>query len=453
MKLTSTLRRAAAGVAALGLALGAAAGDPVIGTWEGSWSRGGDSVDVVLEIRPTDAANRYSASFSSQRLRVAGIPFASARHDGCCGIHMELRGDETSTHFSGSIQGGELRGTFAEDGHAGGTFVMHRVRSERPEERTESVTFQNGPVRLAGTLVLPTTAPPYPALVMMHGSGAEGRWANRYLAGRLARAGIAVLVYDKRGVGESTGDWHTSSFDDLAHDAASAVTLLRARPDIAADAVGLYGNSQGATYSPLAVEDAQGVAFVIASAASGVAMDELERYSFGNALGVASLPPDDAALARRYVDAVVGVAYRGEPRARLDGIARTLSGKPWFMAPPAPADPYWAFARRTAAYDPLAHWKHVDVPVLLLYGSVDERTPVEASMQAIRRVLQRNHRAAPTVCIYRGADHGLREKRPGDEWPRDAPGYPEDLVRWTAWASHRGHGAPSAPDGLSQSCG
>jgi hypothetical protein len=366
---------------------------------------------------------------------------------------MELRGDETSTHFSGSIQGGELRGTFAEDGHAAGTFALHRVRDTRPTERTEAVGFANGDVRLAGTLVLPATSPPYPALLMMHGSGAEGRWANRFLAGRLARAGIAVLVYDKRGVGESTGDWHAASFDDLAHDAAAAVALLRARPDIRADAVGLYGNSQGATYAPLAAQEAPGVAFVIASAASGVAMDELERYSLRNALGVARLPRDDAALARRYVDAVVDVAYHGEPRAKLDDVARSAAGKPWFMALPAPDDSYWALARRIAAYDPLAHWKRVGVPALLVYGSADERTPVEASVQAIGRAMERNHRALPMVCIYQDADHGLRRKGPGDEWPRDAAGYPEDLVRWALWAARRGHGAGEEPEGLSPSCG
>jgi alpha-beta hydrolase superfamily lysophospholipase len=445
--------RAAPGLVALFTALGAVARDPMIGTWEGRWTRGGDSLDVVIEIDPAEAANRYRASFSSERLRVAGIPFASARHDGCCGIHMELRGDETSTHFSGSIQGGELRGTFAEDGRAAGTFELHRVRDPRPAERAEAVTFIDGAVRLAGTLVLPETAPPYPALVMMHGSGAEGRWANRFLAGQLARAGIAVLVYDKRGVGESTGDWHTASFDDLARDAAAAVALLRARPDIRADAIGLYGNSQGATYAPLAVQEMPRVAFVIASAASGVAMDDLERYSVRNALRVTNLPPDDAALARRYVDALVGVAYHGEPRARLDDIARSAAGKAWFMEPPAPGDPYWAFTQRIAAYDPVAHWKGVRVPVLLLYGSADERTPVDPSVRAIRQALERNHRPLPTVCIYLGADHGLRRKEPGDEWPRDAAGYPEDLIRWTQWAARRGHGAGAAPEGLSQSCG
>lgn len=446
-------RRAAPGLVALFAALGAvAAKDPVVGTWEGRWTRGGDFLDVVLEIHPAEAANRYRASFSSERLRVAGIPFASARHDGCCGIHMELRGDETSTHFSGSIQGGLLRGIFAEDGHAAGTFELRRVRDPRPAQRAEAVTFADGAVRFAGTLVLPETAPPYPALVMMHGSGAEGRWANLFLARKLARAGIAVLVYDKRGVGESTGDWHTASFDDLAHDAAAAVALLRARPDIRADAVGLYGNSQGATYAPLAVQETPGVAFVIASAASGVAMDDLERYSLRNALGVASLPRDDAALAGRYVDALVGVAYRGESRANLDDIARSAKGKTWFMEPPVPADPYWAFARRTAAYDPVAHWKRVQVPVLLVYGSADERTPVEPSVRAIRGALERNHRPGPTVCIYQGADHGLRRKQPGDEWPRNAAGYPEDLIRWTQWAARRGHGAGAAPEGLSQSC-
>jgi len=290
-------------------------------------------------------------------------------------------------------------------------------------------------VRLSGTLILPASVPPYPAVVMAHGSGAEGRWANRFLAQRFAEAGVAALIFDKRGVGKSTGDWRAAGFEDLAADVASGVTLLRARRDIRAQSIGLFGHSQGGTILPIAATAAGGVAFLIASAASAVPTDSAERFSLRNATGFSTLPPDEAAQANQYVEAVVAVAYHGAPRARLDSLAAAFAGKPWYFPLPPPTSHYWAFSRRIAAYDPRAHWMQVRAPVLLTYGAADQRVPPEASVQAIRAALAAAGRDPPIVCIYAGADHTQRVRRPGDVWPRNAEGYLEDLIAWVRSAA------------------
>jgi len=99
--------------------------------------------------------------------------------------------------------------------------------------------------------------------------------------------------------------------------------------------------------------------------------------------------------------------------------------------PPAPDDSYWAFSRRIADYDPLVWWRQVDVPVLLVYGAADERVPVEPSVAAITEALESSGHSA-TVRIFEGADHTFRLHRPGDEWPRTAPGYPDAVLEWLA---------------------
>jgi len=125
------------GVVALALALASTAAfarDPLVGAWSGRWSRGGEDVDLALDIRPGAAANRYVASVTSRGLRLDDVPVASALHDGCCGIRLVMRGDAAATHFRATIQGGELRGTTAEDGGGRGTFTLHRV--SQPGEAT-----------------------------------------------------------------------------------------------------------------------------------------------------------------------------------------------------------------------------------------------------------------------------------------------------------------------------
>ena len=85
-------------------------------------------------------------------------------------------------------------------------------------EKREDVRFSNGDVQLAGTLTSPATTGKHPAVILVHGSGAENRDYVLPFARFLVRRGMAVLGYDKRGVGGSTGDWTTASFEDLAGD-------------------------------------------------------------------------------------------------------------------------------------------------------------------------------------------------------------------------------------------
>ena len=418
---------AAAAAASLPVALHAQ--DPALGDWQGHWTRAADTLLVTMNIQPGDSSNRYRVTFSSDRLRVTGIPFSAAEREGCCRLQLTLRGDATTMVFDGTVAGDSIIGTFIEAG-ANGSFALRRGPMNRAALREEEVQFSNGDVRLSGTLVLPSSAPPYPAIVMAHGSGAEGRWANRFLALRFAEAGVAALIFDKRGVGQSTGDWRAAGFEELAADVASGVAMLRARRDIRAQGIGLFGHSQGGTILPIAAAAAGGISFLIASAASAVPTDSAERFSLRNATGFSTLAPEEAAQANQYVEAVVAVAYHGAPRARLDSLAAAFAGKPWSFPLPPPTNHYWEFSRRIAAYDPRAHWKQVKAPVVLMYGSADQRVPPEASVQAIRAALAAAGRDPPAVCIYAGADHTQRVRRPGDVWPRNAEGYLEDLVGW-----------------------
>ena len=376
-------------------------------------------------MRFENAAGVWKGTFDSERLRVVGIPFTEVVFDPPV-VRLRLIGDATTTEFEGRVDGHFLSGGLVENGTTG-SFAFRRSPEPPFPLREREVRFRNGDIELAGTLLLPFGTGPYPAVVFLHGSGAEGRWASRYLARRLAREGFAALIWDKRGVGSSTGSWQVSAFEDLAADAAAAVAFARTQPGIDPERVGIHGHSQGGTIAPLAAARSQ-ADFVIGSAAAGLPMADVEVYSIGNAIGVASLPPAEAALAKAYVDAIVDVAYRGAPREELDVAAALAEGYDWYFEPPGPDDSYWAFSRRFAEFDPLAWWGQIRVPVLLVYGSEDERVPAEASRAAI---LQAIGDGAPVETqIFEGADHTFRVRRPGDVWPRTVGGYPDVILEW-----------------------
>ena len=111
----------------------------------------------------------------------------------------------------------------------------------------QPVNFTNGNAKLSGVLVEPEGKGPFPALVLVHGSGPGTHDGIAFIvhANAFLKAGFAVLAYDKRGSGKSTGNLETSDYGDLAKDVAAAVAFLRTRPEIASSKIGLLGRSEG----------------------------------------------------------------------------------------------------------------------------------------------------------------------------------------------------------------
>lgn len=199
------------------LLMGLLAGPPAAaqgpdGLWTGHWERDGSSLRVEMTF--SRIASGYEGSFSSPELRTIGIPLTRVRYEAPA-LLWEIVGDETTMAFEGILRGDTLAGGFHEGTHSG-TFSLTRGTSTEAPVREDEVTFASGPVTLSGTIVSPAGAGPFPGIVFLHGSGPEGRWASRYLAHEFARHGVAALIYDKRGVGRSTGDWRTAGFLEQA---------------------------------------------------------------------------------------------------------------------------------------------------------------------------------------------------------------------------------------------
>lgn len=398
------------------------------GTWNGYWARAGDTLPVTMLVK-RDTGARYTATFDSDRLRVSGIPFAEVKTEECCDVTLVLRGDRSSLTFTGKLRGDSLTGSFREE-PVEGRFAFSRAPATTPAFIERDITFRSGDVTLAGTLLLPKLGGRVPSVVFLHGSGAEGRWASRFLASRLAARGIAALIFDKRGVGGSSGDWRVAGTDELAADAVAAVARLTLEPRIDRRRIGIHGHSQGGTLAPMVAVRSRHVAFVIGSAAAGLPTDSVEVFSILNSVLPEATTSDDSASAVEYTRELVAVAYRARPRARLDSLVQRLTGRPWFFPPPAADNQYWRFSRDFAAYDPVSWWRHVRVPVLLVYGAEDQRVPAAESAERIRVALRAGGNRQLTVRIFPGADHTFR-LRPGTSgWPVTAPAYVASVLDW-----------------------
>jgi dienelactone hydrolase len=402
---------------------------PLEGDWVGHWVRDNSALEVTMSFSRN--ADAYSGSFGSERLRAKGIPLQKVSYQPPH-VSWQVQGDETTTVFEAELRGDQLRGRFR-DGTAQGTFVFTRSAAPSQRIREDTTSFRNGTVTLEGTFVLPHGTGPFPGVVFLHGSGPEGRWASHFLAHQFARAGLAALMYDKRGVGGSTGSWQEVGPEELAQDAAAAVSAMRARPEISPNKVGIHGNSQGGTIAPLVASRFKDLAFVVASAGSGVPADDCEAFSLENFLRVGSMSQADALLARQYVQAIVATAYRGAPRQGIDAAWKQISGKPWADKPPPETAHFWKLAPKFAKYDPLASWSQLSAAALLVYGENDERVPARRSAARIAQAYLAGQGHRLNVMVFEGADHTfhLPAERPDRfSWPRSAPGYPDAVIRW-----------------------
>ncbi len=307
-------------------------------------------------------------------------------------------------------------------------------------EKREDVAFSNGGIRLAGTLISPMIAGKHPAIVLVQGSGAEDREYMLPFARFLIRHGVAILGYDKRGVGGSTGDWNTASFDDLAGDVVAAFEYLKTRSDIEPSQIGLLGWSQAGWVMPLAAIRAKGIAFLISISGAGVSpaettIDEAEREMAAAGLRPEGIQRIVALMKLQYEFARTGRGWDEYATARARIIAQFGSAPKTF--PGTPNDPYWQFIRRLYFYDPGPALRQLQTPVLALFGELDDNILAGKNKNAWEAALKAANNPDYALRIIPRADHLQLEARIGNNaemasLQRFAPLYFTTVQDWLA---------------------
>lgn len=284
--------------------------------------------------------------------------------------------------------------------------------------RSEDVRYRNGDIELAALLLLPSSEGKVPAAVILQGSGTSDRtngWA-RAIAEELVHNGLAVLLTDKRGSGASKGNWQTADFADLATDALAGVELLRGRPEIDPDRVGLAGLSQGGWVAPLAAARTDRVAFVIDISGAAVSFAEQTFIEMANTARQAGLSEAQVrevlALNRAVARYLTTGDWEAYERARKQGLET-----PWRQIAagfPGSQDlPVWTFLRGVVAYDPIPYWLQVSQPVLVVYGEDDERdnVPVRESVRRLEHAFAAGGKTNFKILVVPGTGHSVMNEK------------------------------------------
>jgi len=281
--------------------------------------------------------------------------------------------------------------------------------------RSEDVTYFNpqSHLRLAGTLTVPQGAGPFPAVLLISGSGPQDRDESFYghkpflvLADHLSRQGIAVLRVDDRGVGGSQPALREATTADLATDVEAGVAWLRSRSEIDPAHIGLIGHSEGGLIAPMVAARDPAIAFIVLMAGVGVPGREdvlAQVRAINEASGATPAQLDEAlAVARAVQDAAAQPSDLARARAEL---VRTLSavGLPQDAARRQSSTIYSAWFRYFLSYDPAPALTRVQCPVLALGGTKDLQVPSRLNLGAIRTALAANHDA--TIAELPGLNH------------------------------------------------
>ena len=306
----------------------------------------------------------------------------------------------------------------------------------------QAVRFPSAGAVLSGTLIKPASRRPHPAIVILHSSGHQSRNGPvgyfRLLANYFAAQGIATLIYDKRGVGESTGHWANASFEDLAEDGLKAIEFLKSQRDIDPKRIGLWGISQGGWLAPLAASRSSEVAFLISVSGPAVGTAEQEIYRAVNWLRKEGFTVDEIAAAQEHMELFFAVVAGKADWKLLEASTKRARDSRWASFVQLPSSfndlTWW---RRMQSFNPATLTAELTCPSLHLFGSLDDDVPTEQSVRILASLRGKERR---TVKVFDRADHFMLLLPKGDTsrfMPVLSPGYLDTTVAWVRRVTQR----------------
>jgi uncharacterized protein len=426
MRMLAALIIFAAGIAAA-QSLGGVEGD-----WIGTLDANAMRLRLGIHISRT-AAGEYVTTLDSLDQGATGLP---VRKTTFANGKLRLEMPDLNAIFEGEVDRDSIyiRGTFTQSAAIPMVFIRADVATVRSRPQTprepfpytaEEAYYRAGVVRFTGTLTIPKGEGPFPAVLLISGSGPQDRDSSLFghkpflvIADYLSRRGVAVLRVDDRGVGGSSGSSPQASLQDLAGDVLTGIAWLKTQQRIDAARIGVIGHSEGALVGALAASKSRDIGFVVLLASPGVTGEEL-LYRQAELVARSGGAKDQAIAQNRALQAMIFDTLRAEPNPQS---ARTRLAAQWEkLKGTMPEETRRQMAVGDAAilrefdrvlspemlsavfYEPAGALKKLQVPVLALNGARDIQVEAAQNLPPIREALAANKDA--TVSELPGLNH------------------------------------------------
>jgi uncharacterized protein len=310
------------------------------------------------------------------------------------------------------------------------------IRPQTPKKpfsyNEEEVTFDNKKdnITLAGTFTFPKTNGTFPVVVLITGSGPENRDEEIFghkpfavIADDLTKKGIAVLRFDDRGIGKSTGKYNEATSPDFANDVEAAVAFLKTRKEVNVKKTGLIGHSEGGIIAPMVAAKSKDISFIVLMAGPGTPIDELMVEQSSRALKLSGASENYTKQVSDLNKAIYGFIKQNDPevvkhkliefitlellkipenraleKEKINELATQISSSVsgnWFQY----------FIR----YEPSKNLSKVKCPVLAINGSLDFQVPAANNLKAIEMILTKSGNKNFKTIELPGLNHLFQE--------------------------------------------
>ncbi len=411
-----------------------------LGNWQGVIGEGKLDLKIGLIFEDKNGIMEGNILIPAQSFEGA-LKIDSLSEDSITLIIQGIPGNPT---LKGTLEADLISGTFSQNG-TDFDFSVERseeaISSVKPQDPVEpypylaeELSFKSGDISIAGTLTLPEGKGPFPAVIMITGSGPQNRneelMGHRpflVLADAITRAGFAVLRTDDRGIGGTGGKLDDVSYDDLAKDVLSEIDFLKARADIDPERIGLFGHSEGGYIAPLVASQSEDVAFVIMMAGPSVSGLEVLELQTKLIMEQAGAPEDEITKQLEYLQ-LLGDALNREAYDEAKALAEARMKDSFASAPEAerPSEEAQAqiieaqvsgvvtpYFRSLVLFDPQKSLSQIKVPLLAFYGSKDIQVNAEQSVEPLKEYLKEAKNEDVTVQTFEGLNHLMQPATTG----------------------------------------
>ena len=415
----------------------------ITGSWIGKISTGAIDLRIIFNIsivgKDSLVATLDSPDQGAKNIKMGTVTYT--------GETLRIVAPMMMAEYNGKVKNDTLvEGTWKQGGSSlplnivklKAVFTLNRPQEPKPPfpYSSEDVTFNNDKfnIKLAGTLTTPAGKGPFPAVILITGSGAQNRDEElmghkpfMVIADFLSRNGIAVLRYDDRGVGKSQGSQINATTADFATDAEAAFIFLRSNGDINQKAIGLIGHSEGGIIAPIVASSNKNIAFVISLAGTGVPGEQIihtQGADINRASGMAEKQIEESISINKKLFAVLKrepdnnkasekmlEAYKQILAEKKTSPEETEKNLNQIQASLDPATLTWL--RYFMFTDPAKFWKKVSCPVLALNGSKDLQVAADVNLPAIEKALKSGGNQNVKTVKLEGLNHLFQHSTTG----------------------------------------
>jgi len=415
----------------------------VTGSWLGRLNVTAVTLRIVFNLSVVEK-DSLVATLDSPDQGAKNIKIGPVKFDG---KNIKISAPLLLAEYNGIIKNDTLiEGTFMQRGavmplnliRLKAEFTLNRPQEPKPPfpYLSEDVTFNNSKasINLAGTLTIPKGEGPFPAVILITGSGSQNRNEElmghkpfRVIADYLTRNGIAVLRYDDRGVGRSQGSPLDASSADFATDAEAAYLFLKTRREIDPELIGLAGHSEGGLIAPIVAASNRDVAFIISLAGTGVPGEQvLHRQNRDISLnsGADEKEIEESIATNKKLFEILKKetdnkkafekmtsAYKEILATQKKKPEEIETGLKQLNTSMNPASFNWL--RYFINTDPAVFWKKVKCPVLALNGEKDLQVAADVNLPAIEKALKSGGNKSVKTVEFPGLNHLFQHCKTG----------------------------------------